>query len=421
MTKRQVIIVSAFLSMFFLSFLSGVSGLLSLSRLMLLSAGFSLFVFVLINYHRSKAVYYDAQAQSLREKLNLLTAELKQKEEIAENLPHQVERLNFFKTLTENLIPVTSLCDVYDIAAQQIRRTYVNASLVLIYLYKKGKLELAFSLKISDCSGSVIKQKHGDVLDLWCLRHNQELLIKDLNEDFRFDRNKVLSLDERYISSVISSPMTIGGKAVGLIRVESAMDNAFSYDDLRILSAIADISALAIDRLLLFSKVEELAIKDSLTGLYVKGYFMERMKEELHRSGADSVPVSIAIIDIDNFKDINDQKGHMVGDMVIKKIAHIIHTHGCRNVSVACRFGGEEFVLLVPGTGKERAMIEMENLRLRIESEPLLFRRRKVEVTVSIGLASYPADGRYCEELLKSADEALYSAKRKGRNRVCPA
>ena len=113
------------------------------------------------------------------------------------------------------------------------------------------------------------------------LKHNQGLLVENISQDFRFDSERLESLRNRDINSVIISPISIGKEISGLLRVESSEKNKFSFGDLRILSVIADLAATAMDRVNLFQKIQELAIKDSMTGLYLRGYFIERLKEEI--------------------------------------------------------------------------------------------------------------------------------------------
>lgn len=157
------------------------------------------------------------------------------------------------------------------------------------------------------------------------------------------------------------------------------------------------------------AKLAELAITDGLTGISNHRYFQERLALEVERSGRSGLPVSLLMIDADHFKRYNDNCGHPAGDEVLRTLAQVL-SEGRRRTDVVARYGGEEFALLLPDAGQEFAAKLAERLRLRVES--------CVPITVSIGLASYPADAGNAEALVRAADAALYQAKRAGRNRV---
>lgn len=375
----------------------------------------------LVRKHNYRMSEYLVQTQSYQEKLNLLNSELKVKDKLLVNLPDQIAKINFFKRLIDKLIKINDVDEVYRIVTNEFKSVFSDVDTVMIYLLNRGTLHLVYSSKSDGFGSGPIKHKKGDMLDYWVLKQNKELLIEDLSLDFRFDNEKIESLKERPISSLLSSPMFLGRKSIGIIRIESFRANAFSYDDLRILSVLSDIAALAIDRLRIFRKVEDLAIKDSLTGLYLKGYFIDRVKQELSRASVNNQFLSIIMIDIDFFKSINDEYGHIVGDMVIKKLAHTLHAVVGASGGIVSRFGGEEFVILMQGASVEKALTVAENLRLRVEAEPILFRRKKIAYTISLGVAGFPTNAKYPQDLIQAADDALYEAKKQGRNKVCSA
>ena len=419
MARRQLVLSLAFLVMVLIAILFLLIDLISLSVLAILFAVFSFSLMLVLRKHKKQMIFYMAETQGCREKLNLLSSKLKLKDKLLDNLPHQIERLGFFKTLTDKIIKIKTIEEAYYVIGEEIKSVFKDVDTILIYLHRRGALHLVHSVKNTAHDGDVVKEKKGDLLDFWVAKNNKELLIEDIDQDFRFDKEKITSLSERPIKSLLSSPMFLGRKTIGIIRVESYGNTIFSYDDLRILSAFSDIAALAIDRLSLFQRVEDLAVKDSLTGLYLRGYFNERLKEELNRVSVNNTELSLIMFDIDNFKQINDKYGHIVGDIVIKKLAYILSSEVGKSASLACRFGGEEFILLMPGVGIKQAKIIAENIRLRVEAEPILFRRKKIQYTISAGISSFPTNAKYAKDILQVADDALYKAKKKGRNRVC--
>ncbi len=176
---------------------------------------------------------------------------------------------------------------------------------------------------------------------------------------------------------------------------------------------------LAIEYALLYERTRQMAITDRLTGLYNFGYFLERLKEERVRADRYHRLLSLVIFDLDHFKIYNDANGHPAGNEVLKKVAQILEDEA-REVDVVARYGGEEFVLILPETSRKRASELAERIRSRIETTPFDHMESQPlgRVTLSAGVATFPVDASNEESLIKTADESLYSAKSKGRNRV---
>ena len=168
--------------------------------------------------------------------------------------------------------------------------------------------------------------------------------------------------------------------------------------------------------------LRELAIRDGLTGLYNHRYFQEALDMELARSRRHKLSFSILFIDLDNFKQYNDTHGHPEGDRLLKDLGRMVCAR-LRSTDVVARYGGEEIIVLLPETPKDNATVCAENLRRMIASYP--FPGRETQplgiVSMSMGVAAFPEDGEDARQLIRMADDALYRAKKEGRNRVCPA
>jgi diguanylate cyclase (GGDEF)-like protein len=163
--------------------------------------------------------------------------------------------------------------------------------------------------------------------------------------------------------------------------------------------------------------LREQAIRDSLSGLFNRRFLEETCTRELARAQREGYPVALAMFDLDLFKRINDTYGHAAGDEVIVALARLLQQHA-RSSDTACRFGGEEFVLLLPGVDLETAAARVEELRRIFADLVISFGAFRLHASVSAGVAAYPAHGLTTRELIARADEALYAAKRGGRNRV---
>jgi len=165
------------------------------------------------------------------------------------------------------------------------------------------------------------------------------------------------------------------------------------------------------------AKLIEEAIRDPLTGLFNRRFMNENLSLEIARAKRMKFPITIFFLDIDHFKDINDQFGHQVGDEILKEIGSTLIT-GLRAGDFACRYGGEEFIMVLPGMPKEKAKIIAERIQVRIRNLEIPKLKDQAKVSISIGVAVYPQDATVIDELILLADQALYFAKLKGRNRV---
>jgi len=195
-----------------------------------------------------------------------------------------------------------------------------------------------------------------------------------------------------------------------------AIKNSGSLDE-NLLAITLNQLALALRRVSLYREVEELSITDGLTGIYNRRHFTERSKQEFARAGNFKLNLSFLMLDIDYFKSYNDTFGHIVGDMLLRKVAEGLKA-GLRQIDMYARWGGEEFCILLPDTPKDGAYQVAERLRSGVEQLNIKAYDENFKVTISIGVASYPEDAKEYSLLVDKADEALYNAKKAGRNTV---
>ncbi|MFZ5571181.1 MAG: diguanylate cyclase [Thermodesulfobacteriota bacterium] len=167
-------------------------------------------------------------------------------------------------------------------------------------------------------------------------------------------------------------------------------------------------------------KLIEMNIKDGLTGVYNRRFFEPRLAEEFQRHRRYNRSLSLIMMDIDHFKQINDNYGHQAGDHILRSLTALVEKI-IRNVDIFARYGGEEFCCLLPETSVESAKVVAENIRKKVENEGFLFKDTEIKLTVSQGLAFLHKDTENAESLLKKADDALYEAKKTGRNKVVTA
>ncbi|MDD5565798.1 MAG: GGDEF domain-containing protein [Candidatus Omnitrophica bacterium] len=175
---------------------------------------------------------------------------------------------------------------------------------------------------------------------------------------------------------------------------------------------------LAIKRAILYQKVNELAITDGLTQVLSRRYWFERFSEELERSKKLGHTLSCLMIDIDHFKEYNDQYGHLVGDSILKEVSRTIKEN-IREIDIMGRYGGEEFCVVLTETEKEDAGFVANRILQAVQQRKIVAYDETFTITISIGIAMFPGNAQECNVLIDKADKALYEAKRSGRNKVC--
>lgn len=215
------------------------------------------------------------------------------------------------------------------------------------------------------------------------------------------------------VQSLICVPLITKGEAIGVINISNKKhDLLFNQKDLEFMTSLANQAAIAIDN----AKLYELATKDGLTKLYINRHFMTLLENEMRRCSRYKHHMSLIMLDIDDFKLINDTLGHLTGDQVLREVSSQILTT-IRKIDVAARYGGEEFVILLPETTKQGAGIIAERLRKNVENLRVRTNENKIAATtISIGISQFPDDAATAEELIETADKALYYSKRNGKN-----
>lgn len=393
---------------------------IGLNYQVLISFALGFFITAFKNRMISYGLSIDRQLDNLSEERNTLKAGHSSAQKVNEALKEKLIRYAVLKDLTGKLSTTLSLDSVIKIVVDNVTELLEESDAYLLYLVEEEAQELALKAARGKSGPISIKSKKGDIFDIWVLKQRQPLLVSNVGKDFRFNLELIPQEFKREYKSLIAAPLISEKKVIGVLRVESKELDAYVGDDLRLLAILADLAAIAVGNAKLYHRIEELAIRDGLTGLYCHRYFKDRLEEDLVKATRIKQPLSLSMIDIDEFKDYNDKYGHIAGDIVLKRIADIL-TSSIEPGDLVARYGGEEFILILLGRDKTEAQKFAEALRKKIESEVFLLRKAQTHVTVSIGCAAFPQDSIAKDELIKLADGALYEAKGQGRNRVCLA
>lgn len=234
---------------------------------------------------------------------------------------------------------------------------------------------------------------------------------KDL-ADYQFSDTMVKEM----VSSglVLYLPLLATDRLVGLIALGSKLDNQeFSLSELQLLSTLSSQVAVTIEN----ARLYELAIRDGLTKVYIHRYFQQQLDYEIKRSNRYKREVSLIMLDIDNFKSLNDNYGHQLGDHVLKEVSRILK-ESFRGTDIICRYGGDEFAVIMPEIDITQAKVASERVRETISNHDFGLANAGSKITVSMGISTYPDFASTKEDFIRKADQALYKSKREGRNRV---
>jgi diguanylate cyclase (GGDEF)-like protein len=319
----------------------------------------------------------------------------------------QLEAINI---IAQQSTAVMELEDLLTRVCSVIQRAF-HVSQVSLMLREEGELVMrAFHGELTPCFPAVgrfavTQQPWSELLDT-----SGTVIERDLTtspEPFR------LFTESR---SRMSIPLISFGQTLGVLTLHSSRVNAFNKSELQSLESVADICANSIQNAHYVERVKQLAYLDGLTGIFNRRFFELRITEEIERSRRYRTAMAVIMADIDQFKRLNDEFGHLLGDEVLRQVSSIFHQQ-VRKIDIVCRYGGEEFALLLTQTNVEQAFAVAEKLRKTIQKWQ--FPGVPRAITISAGVAAFPLHGRNRDELVRAADSGLYLAKQAGRNRVC--
>jgi diguanylate cyclase (GGDEF)-like protein len=273
---------------------------------------------------------------------------------------------------------------------------------VLLIEAKKGM--------VSTVTGAV-KISRGQGIAGKVAERGEPMLVENLEKDPRVKQKNRKHYKTR---SFLSVPLKIDDRIIGVLNLsDKDTGEAFNEEDLKLIQSFATQAALLMERDIFINKTEhlkKLTITDDLTGLLNRRYLYERLKDELARSERHGHHLSLLMLDLDGFKTCNDSYGHLVGDQMLKHVADTL-LNTVRSMDVVARYGGDEFMVILPETGQSVALEIAERLRNGADPDACA-------LTTSIGIACYPEHGKTNELLLKNVDAALYRAKKKGKNSI---
>jgi len=341
---------------------------------------------------------------------------------IEERFKRFQEEVNIYNEIGKALTSSLEIKEILEKIMQTIADFFrpSNWSLLLV---DENKNELYFERVVGEASDKIkdIRIQIGEGIAGWVALYGQPLLVPDVNQEPRFS-SRIDRISNFATESIIALPMKIRDKILGVIELVNKKElNPLNKRDLEILTTVADYAAIALENSRNYQRIQELTITDDVTGLYNSRHLHQILKNEIDRFERYQNAFSIIFFDLDFFKRVNDTYGHLVGSQMLNKVAKVI-LKIIRKVDLAVRYGGDEFIVVLPHTSKKQAHVAAKRLRNAINSE-IYFAEEglNIRITASFGVATFADDARSEDELLKAVDEAMYQIKDTSRDGIALA
>jgi diguanylate cyclase (GGDEF)-like protein len=318
------------------------------------------------------------------------------------------------KALTSSLDLDSILQTIMDKMAEYFRPD--TWSLLMV---DEGLDELYFAIAVGDKSEALksVRLKMGEGIAGWVAKQGEARIVPDVQADPLF-ASRVDKTTKWETRSVICVPIRSKLRVLGVIQLVNVDMDRFKDAELFFLQSLCDYAAIAIENARWVEKIQELTITDDCTGLYNARHLYKTLETEVYRSARFGYEFSILFIDLDHFKAVNDTHGHLIGSKLLAEIGYLIKAQ-LRLIDFAFRYGGDEFVVLLPQTGKDQALVVAKRLRDAMRASS--FCREEgldLNVRASIGLATYPHDARTAHDVIRQADGMMYMVKNSSRDNI---
>jgi len=365
---------------------------------------------------------FNLMVDKLRDQIDLLEHRVAERTEELTDWVAQLKNRNreiaIFNSMSEWLLACRNESEAYTVLEQAAQKLFPEQAGQILLLGKDGqRLQLARSWNMQQPQS----RTDFEFDDCLALRRGS----------MHFSEHPGEGLDCHHIPRVLKSaylcvPITASGEVLGVLHIEfiapdELKDHMSSRDLKRFAGALAEQVALTVTNLRLREQLQQQSIRDPLTGLYNRRYLEESLPREAQRARRTGSSVAVIMLDVDHFKQVNDKHGHITGDNILQKLGQLLQ-HNTRGEDIACRYGGEEFILILPNTSLQDAMKRAEAIRSLAEKKLRVDRGdQTISATLSAGVAAFPDSGPDLETVAQAADKALYQAKEQGRNKVVAA
>jgi diguanylate cyclase (GGDEF)-like protein len=369
--------------------------------------------------HRDRAPF-DQETRNLLQMLAAQVAVNVNNVQLHQTAQRQAERMTVINQVARAISSTIEMDQLLELIYEQLNRV-IETDTYYVALHDAQDSSIDMRI-IIDAGERFPSQKipFGAGLASFVIRNRQPLLIRHLTAEMNSLPTQVILMGQNRLSeSWLGVPILVSDHFSGVLVVASYAPYAFDDEDVALLTNIATQAAMALDNARHHAEVEEQARRDSLTGVYSHGFFLQRLDEEVERSRVTRKPVSLIMLDVDYFKSYNDTYGHVIGDRVLRLIAQTVEMH-VKATDVVGRWGGEEFGIVLPGSTADQACQIAERIRQTLTTlTPISDAASPIPPpTVSQGIATFPDDVADARELVDVSDRVLYQAKASGRDQV---
>jgi diguanylate cyclase (GGDEF)-like protein/putative nucleotidyltransferase with HDIG domain len=369
----------------------------------------------ILTLSKKKSGKYSLEDVNLLESVTSQVATSLEKEYLQEQLRKREEELALINRLSSVITSSLNIKEVYGAFIAELKQV-VDVNWATIALIEGEGLRFEV---LSTEIGSTWRE--GDRIPLegtgaeWVAKKKKALLEPDLSKSSRFYTGQE---HLRWgVRSIVYLPLVVKNEAIGSLIIASREPNAYTPGQVRLLERLALQIAVSVENSRLYARAEQRARIDELTGLFNRRHFDESVKLEIDRHARYRSMLSLVFLDLDFFKAYNDNQGHTAGDRILELVGRVLDG-ALRNTDLAFRYGGDEFAIILPQSAANEAFMVAERVRGRIAAE---MSKKEINISASLGLASWPSDGVTSDELVNAADRALYYAKETGGNRTCVA
>ena len=330
----------------------------------------------------------------------------------------QTQELNIFHDVAKALTSSLDLDSILQTIMEKMAE-YFRPDTWSLLMVDEEKSELYFAIAIGSASEALknVRLKVGEGIAGHVAKFGEKLIVPDVRKDRRFTK-RIDDLTQMETHSIICVPLKSKLRVLGVIQLVNVEMKSFSHEEEFFLQALSDYAAIAIENARSVEKIQELTITDDCTGLYNARHLYKTLEQEVYRSSRFGYEFSVLFIDLDHFKQVNDTHGHLIGSKLLAEIGYLIKAQ-LRLIDFAFRYGGDEFVVLLPQTGKNSALVVARRLRDSMRASAFCKDEGlNLNIRASMGLATFPHDAKTPHDIIRQADEMMYMVKNSTRDNI---
>jgi diguanylate cyclase (GGDEF)-like protein len=330
----------------------------------------------------------------------------------------KMQELNIFHDVAKALTSSLDLDSILQTIMEKMAE-YFRPDTWSLLMVDEEHMELYFAIAVGSAAEALknVRLKVGEGIAGWVAKHGERLIVPDVMNDPRFAK-RIDEMTKWETRSIICVPVRSKLRVLGVIQLVNVDMEHFGDPEVFFLQSLCDYAAIAIENARAVEKIQELTITDDCTGLYNARHLYKVLETEVYRSARFNYEFTVLFIDLDHFKQVNDTHGHLIGSKLLAEIGYLIKAQ-LRLIDYAFRYGGDEFVVLLPQTGKDSALVVAKRLRDNLRTS--MFCKEEglnLNIRASIGVATYPHDAKAPRDVIRQADEMMYLVKNTTRDNI---